>query len=351
MQRFFGFAIVAALTSLTASSHLRADDVVTQRGFIVYAPGSTTGTYYEYRKVESANRDDQAANDQKAEEREASPRPLLGNLRESLRRRPPFFRVSDRTVSGSSAIAESPKAPAPASVTQRPGEGQYSRRAIPVTQRNFAAARPVSYGLRTSIGSMYPGAIFGQTGPAPSQPAMTYPPSAGATGALPADMNSQKYAYASRCDGCNGGVAYYSPAYGGANYYGPAYSYGYSPVYNSGYYTSGCYQANACCRTSRRCCTPFGGMFRGCGCSCYSPPPPPCPTTCYVDPCYGPTGGATYYSPPASGTPTPAPSTKTPAPPAPSNLDDSSPQPVEKKVTPEPQANLFPRIPGLPPDA
>ena len=47
MQRFFGFAIVAALTSLTASSYLRADDVVTQRGFIVFAPGSSTGTYYD----------------------------------------------------------------------------------------------------------------------------------------------------------------------------------------------------------------------------------------------------------------------------------------------------------------
>jgi hypothetical protein len=356
MQRILAFAFLAAVTNLTGLSYLGADDVVTQRGTIYFAPGSTSGTYYEYRKVEAGNQANQEASDRKAEEREASPRPLLGNLRESLRRRPLFFRRSERQSSSPSSVADSRETPASSPVSQRPNEGPWAQRAVPVTQRNFAAvpvsrngqpaaARPVSYGIRSGLGSMYPAAIFGQTGPAPSQPAMTYPPSAGAQG-LPADINQQKYAYASRCNGCYGGETYYSPGYS---------SYGYSsPIYNSGYYTSGCYQSNACCRTSRRFCTPFGGMFRGCGCSCYSPPPPPCPTTCYVDPCYGPMGGGAYYAPPAYGTPTPMPSTPAPStttPPAPGNIDNGPPQPIEKKVTPEPQANLSPRIPGLPPDA
>jgi hypothetical protein len=346
VKRLLAFAVVAGLTNFAACSYLRAEDVVTQRGFIVFAPGSSQGTYYEYKKPEAANREKQEASEQKDGEKEALRRPLLANLRESLRRRPLFFRRYDRPETGPSSIVASREAPPATAGSQPPAEGQYPPRAIPVSQRNFAA-RPVSYGSRWSTGSIFPGAVFGQTGPAPSQPAMTYPPSAGAQG-LPADINSQKYGYAARSNGGYDGVTYYSP--------GPGYGY-YSPVYNSGYYTSGCYEANACCRTSRRYCTPFGGMFRGCGCACYSPPPPPCPTTCYLDPCYGPMGGPTYYSPPASGSPTPAPAAKpqtppTPNPPAPSKLDD--PQPVEKKVTPEPQANLSPRaprIPGLPPDA
>src|SRR5579871_6670535 len=116
MKRLFAFAFVAAITNFGAFSYLSADDVVTQRGFVVFAPGSSTGTYYEYRKVESEDREQQDAGE-KVVSGERLPQPLLGNLRDSLRRRPLFFRVSDRPVSGPSSAQ---KSQAVNSASQRP---------------------------------------------------------------------------------------------------------------------------------------------------------------------------------------------------------------------------------------
>jgi hypothetical protein len=188
--------------------------------------------------------------------------------------------------------------------------------------------RPVSWGTRASVAYVYPTAVYGQYVQAPGQPAADVQAVYGGSTTYPAGINPNKYAYA-------------APSTGG---------YYYASAYNSGYYTTGCYQANACCRCSRRRCTLFGGMGYGCGSGCYTAIPAPCPTTCaYVDPC------GTTVAPPAYGTPTPIPSTSPAAPnpptPAPSAENVAPPQPIEKKVTPSPQANLFPRIPGLPPDA
>ena len=192
-------------------------------------------------------------------------------------------------------------------------------------------ARPVAWGLRFGVGYAYPASAIGQTVqslPAYAQPGYGTPSISGAPAANPPGGYSDKYAYAGR-----------------------TYSAGsFSSAYNSGYYTSGCYYSNACCRASRRLCTPFGGMTRGHGSGCYVPTPPPCPTACaYSIPSYPRAGGGTY-APPAYGTPTPVPSSQPVAPPAPADTI-APPQPVEKKVTPAPQANIFPRIPGLPPDA
>jgi len=303
------FALLAAVTCLIDLPRLRAEENAPRsRYYLYFSPSGSV-----QRKSESGDLTKPEASDSKQIERRPAAPSLMGNLRDSWRRRPLFFRRTGSQVA-LPALRDSRESQPAGSTSPAPRNGQQ------------VAARPVS---RFGFGSMYP-AIYGQTAPPASQPSMTYPPSAGAQG-MPADLNSQKYAYASPGSGCCNGMAYCSP-------------------YNSGYYTSGCYEWNACCRTCRRPCTPFGGMFRGCGCSCYSPPPPPCPTTCYVDPCYGPTG--TYYAPPAYGSPTVVPAKPAP-PPAPSNPDDNEnpPQPIEKKVTPEPQAKLSPGIPGLPPDA
>jgi|SRR5579872_2184186 len=188
-------------------------------------------------------------------------------------------------------------------------------------------ARPISWGLRHRMGSAYAAANLGQTAsspaPTPAYGSLGYSASSpGAAANAPMAGPSYKYSYAGR----------------GPYYYGTAY--------NSGYYASGCYVSNACCRASRRYWTPFGGMCHGWGSGCYAPPAPPCPTTCaYTDPCYG------GYAAPAYGTPTPVPTTAPPPPAAPQNYDNPPPEPVEKKVTPAPQASRSPRIPGLPPDA
>jgi hypothetical protein len=183
--------------------------------------------------------------------------------------------------------------------------------------------RPVSWGSRLAVAYVYPTAAYGQYGQTPGQPAPESQVMGGNSSSYPAGINPYKYAY---------------PPGGGAGY-------SYAPVYSSGYYTSGCYQANACCRCCRRRCTLFGGMAYGCSPGCYTSIPAPCPTACAY-------GG--MISPPAYGTPTPVPSaapTTPPPTPAPGTDDGAPPQPIEKKVTPVPQANLFPRIPGLPPDA
>jgi hypothetical protein len=188
--------------------------------------------------------------------------------------------------------------------------------------------RPVSWGARTVVAYVYPSAAYGQYVQAPGQPPADAQPSyGGAPGTYPGGINPYKYSYA------------------GSNMGG----YAYAPVYNSGYYTSGCYEANACCRCCRRRCTLFGGMAYGCGAGCYTTIPAACPTACAYAAPYG-----TMIAPPANGAPTPAPSAAPPTstPPTPAPLDENAPpQPIEKKVSPAPQANLFPRIPGLPPDA
>jgi hypothetical protein len=185
--------------------------------------------------------------------------------------------------------------------------------------------RPVSWGSRLAVAFVYPTAVYGQYVQAPGQPATpSYDgPYSGSSG-----INPDKYSYAGR---------------GPGNYY-------YASAYNSGFYTTGCYEANACCRCCRRRCTLFGGMAYGCGPGCYTSIPLPCSTACAYGVPYG-----SPAAPPANGTPTPAPSTAPPTPapptPAPGADDGAPPQPIEKKVTPAPQANLFPQIPGLPPDA
>lgn len=341
MKRTFAFALLAAVTSFAPLPDLRAEDNVSPRGNLFFSPGNSSGTVYRNRQVEVDNQAKQEVSDRNQEQRQLARPPLLENMREPLRRRPLFFRRSDRQFATpptpTDLLAANP-------VSQRPPDVPWSNRATPVSRPTASAVpvsqsgqqvvvRPVTYGMRVGLGSMYPAAIFGQTAPSSPQPGTSYPAAGGAAPGYPMSINPEKYSYASRSNGaCCDGT-------------------GYSPVYNSGYYTSGCYQSNACCRTSRRQCTLFGGLFRGCGSGCYSPPPPPCSTTCYADPCSAPMGG-TYYAPPAYGTPTPIPST-TPTPPAPGNPVENvaPPQPIEKKVTPEPQAKLSPRIPGLPPDA
>src|SRR5262245_42118685 len=197
--------------------------------------------------------------------------------------------------------------------------------ASPAGQR--VAVRPVNWGPRALTAYFYPTVAVGQYVQAPGQPAAEVQGAYGGTANYPAGINPYKYSY---------------PANDPGGYY-------YAPVYNSGYYTSGCYQENACCRCCRRRCTLFGGMAYGCGAGCYTMIPPPCPTACAYGVPYG-----NMVAPPANGAPTPAPSAAppTPTPPTPAPLDENAPpQPIEKKVSPAPQANLFPRIPGLPPDA
>jgi len=243
----------------------------------------------------------------------------------------------------------------------------YSTSAVPY---GYAVpSRPVSWGVRYGVGVGYPSSLFGQVtapldpqqpAPATSQPATpAYAQPNYGNGSMyqgtpattPVTGYSSIYGYAGR---------FYGPYYG----YGPSYySYGgmggWGTPYNAGYYGSGCYMGNSCCRASQRYCTPFGGMFRGCGGGCYIPTPPPCPTTCaYADPC-GPVTGAPGVVTPAPA-PAGAPQTYDAPSPAPSNVAPPTPQPpatqdpvtpVEKKVTPAPQARNFPRIPVLPPDA
>jgi hypothetical protein len=207
--------------------------------------------------------------------------------------------------------------------------------ALPAVGRQVVV-RPDSWGTRAAVAYIYPTVAIGQYVQAPGQPAIEYQGVTGPATTYPSGINPYKYSYA-------------APATGG---------YYYASAYNSGYYTSGCYQPNSCCRCSRRRCTIFGGMSYGCGPGCYTTIPAPCPTTCaYIDPCAQP-GGA-IIAPPANGTPGAAPGTPgtaqppTPQPPTPSPPVESTdpPQPIEKKVTTPPQANLFPAIPGLPPDA
>lgn len=249
-------------------------------------------------------------------------------------------------------------------------------------------ARRTTWGARygTSYGSGYPASLFGQVRPvtayasqaelaqapaaaapaagaapvpqSPATPQTTLTPNpgygpaygggapmyGGVPPALSPSGRSGIYGYAGR---------YYAPGFSyGSTYYGGCgpsyYSYGgcggWGTPYNSSYYTSGCYNTNACCRAPRRSCTLFGGLFAGCGSSCYVPTPPQCPLTC--DPCET---GAVYGAPPlmapqgALAPPDPAP--PTPMPPAETT---SPPAPVEKKVTPAPQASNTPRIPDLP---
>ncbi len=226
-------------------------------------------------------------------------------------------------------------------------------------------ARPVTWGVRYGVGAYgYPASLFGQvTAPADAQP--TTAPSQplapayaqpnygngsmyqGTPATTPVTGYSSIYGYAGR---------FYGPYYGyGPSYYGYAGAGGWGSPYNAGYYGSGGYSANACCRASRRYSTPFGGMALGCGSGCYLPTPPPCPTACaYVDPC-GPVTGSPSAVPQTYDSPTlypPGTGPSNAAPPTPAPPDAQPPTtPVEKKVIPAPQAKNFPRIPGLPPDA
>lgn len=282
MKRSIALSLAAAAVGLAVVPSLFAEDKAPQRSYLYFAPSSSSGTTYRYRPVET-------------------PRP-----KEQVPMR------------GTAVSQQKAATPVSASAAPAPRAGQ-----------QVVVLRPVSWGLRSGLGSFYPMAIFGQVTPIEQQPASGTPAAPYASG-----INPNKYAYASRND---------------AGMY-------YSSAYNSGYYASGCYETNACCRCSRRKCTLFGGMFRGCGSGCYTVVPPPCPTACAVQLYYAPPAGTPNYGPPAStpayGPATP-PTPPNPTPPTPGTPDDnaSPPQPIEKKVTPAPQARLLPRIPGLPPDA
>jgi hypothetical protein len=249
-----------------------------------------------------------------------------------------------------------------------PSQDQQQARAVPRTALAAPAvpvgyavpSRPVTWGVRYGVGYGYPASLFGQV-PTPANGQPLPPPNArpmtpayaqanygsgsmylGTPGTAPVTGYSSIYGYAGR---------FYGPYYGyGPSYYAYGGACGWGTPYNAGYYGSGCYGVNASCRASQRYCTPFGGMFRGCGSGCYLPTPAACPTVCaYTDPC-GPMTGNPSATPPAYGTPLPAPSNTAPPTPAPPDAQEP-PTPVEKKVTPAPQAGNFPRIPNLPPDA
>jgi len=267
-----------------------------------------------------------------------------------------------RPVYGARSVVQQQGQPQ-ANATARTGSA--TALATPAVPKGYAVpSRPVTWGVRYGVGYGYPASLFGQvTAPANAQPAapvaqpMTpaYAQPNYGTGSMylgtpstvPVTGYSSIYGYAGR---------FYGPYYGyGPSYYGYAGAGGWGTPYNAGYYGSGCYSGNACCRASTRYCTPFGGLFRGCGSGCYLPTPAACPTACaYTDPC-GPVTGPPSATPRAYGTPLPGPPSTDPsnaAPPTPEPPDALEPAaPVEKKVTPAPQAGKFPRIPGLPPDA
>jgi hypothetical protein len=322
MPRHFAFSITAFATGLMISAVAGADEPQPQRGHFYFPPVKIAAPVYRPRAVVQQPAQQQSA-------------------------------VAERAV------------PAQPYATRVPATSAYSTAAVPY---GYAVpSRPVSWGARYGVGAGYPASLFGQvtspvnpqqTSPAPNQPqtpAYAQPNYGngsmylGTPSTTPVTGYSSIYGYAGR---------FYGPYYG----YGPSYySYGgmggWGTPYNAGYYGSGCYMGNACCRASRRYCTPFGGMFMGCGGGCYIPTPPPCPTACaYVDPC-GPVTGTPVPSVPTPSaapqtydTPLPSPSNATPPAPQPPGADEPA-TPIDKKVTPAPQAKNFPRIPNLPPDA
>lgn len=313
MQRQFALNLAVLATGLMVSAVARADDPQPQRGYLYFPPVKSAAPAYQIYGA----------------------RPTVQQ---------PVQHTASATVRTAPVTA-------------------YKNPVVPYGYS--VPARPVSWGVRYGVtGSGYPASLFGQLtapvapqpAPAASQPTPAYAqPNYGNYGSMyqgtpntaPVVGYSSIYGYAGR---------FYGPYYG----YGPSYySYGgmggWGTPYNAGYYGSGCYTGNACCRASQRYCTPFGGMFRGCGSGCYLPTPAACPTACaYVDPCGPVTGAPTAIpqspTPQTYDTPLPAPSNTAPPTPQPPDAQDPA-TPVEKKVTPAPQARNFPRIPGLAPDA
>ncbi len=256
-----------------------------------------------------------------------------------------------------------------------PGAAAAPRQVAPAV-RYPAPTAPGSWGVRYAAGYGYPASLFGQfvQNPGYQGPGFSAAPNYGspevAQGSVPVPTTPPAPGYAAPQAGApqqpapgsggalGGGISSiyaYSGRYPGAYYgYGPQYyayggSYGWGSSYNSPYYNSGCYQANACCRAPRRLCTPFGGMAYGCGSGCYVVTPPTCPMPC--DPCntsaVGPgVAPPTYPQPPAGG------AQPQPMPPTPQPLD--TPSPPQPTVKPAPQASnsppvpIFPRIPNLP---
>ena len=320
MPRYFALSLTVLTASLLAGAVARAADPQPQRGYLYFPPVKSPASTYQARPV-------------------AQPQPQAQAV----------ARIAHARLIATPAVPYGYAVP----------------------------ARPVSWGARYSVGTGYPASLFGQlTAPTYAQPTPTPAPLAqpmtpayaqpnygngsmymGTASTTPVTGYSSIYGYAGR---------FYGPYYGyGPSYYGYGGAGGWGTPYNSGYYGSGCYSANACCRASRRYCTPFGGMFRGCGSGCYLPTPAACPTACaYSNPCGQMTGSLTpvpqtYDSPtltPSNTAPSntgranPAP-TYNPAPPTPAPPDADAPTPVEKKVTPAPQAKNYPRFPNLPPDA
>lgn len=260
---------------------------------------------------------------------------------------------------------------------------------LPV-DRNYGQTAPRTGGVRYAAGNGYPASLFGQFVQGPGNPSIgfgspQYAPQEVAQGASPGAPPSPGYGPAGPgapqagvgnvpTPGSNpaqygnapppaaaGGLSpiyaysgrYNGPYYGnGMQYYGYGGCCGWGSPYNSLYYNSGCYGVNACCRSSRRFCTPFGGMGFGCGSGCYAMTPPPCPTVC--DPCYGsavvpgPGVAPPTYVPQQGGGAQPQPMPPTPEPPG------DTPPPPQPSVKPAPQASnfrrvpIFPRIPSLP---
>lgn len=312
MPRKIGLSLTVLATGLMIGAVVRADEPQPQRGYLYFPPVKSSAT---------ANQ--------------------------------PAYRTR--------SVVQQPVQHQLGTVTRTAPVAAYATPAVPY---GYAVpTRPVSWGARYGISGGYPASLFGQvTAPAaaqPTAPAYAQPATPayaqpnygngsmyqGTPSMAPVTGYSSIYGYAGR---------FYGPYYGyGPSYYGYGGACGWGTPYNAGYYGSGCYTGNACCRASQRYCTPFGGMFRGCGSGCYLPTPAPCPTACaYVDPC-GPVTGAPapVAAPQTYDQNSPAPSNNT-APPTPQPPDAADPAtPVEKKVTPAPQARIFPRIPGLPPDA
>lgn len=322
MPRQFALKLAVLATGLIIGAIARADEPQPQRGYFYFPPVKSTAPMYRPR----------------ATVQQTAQQPSQQQSTAAMRTAP---------VQSYAARANTPVA--------------HSNPAVPYGYS--VPSRPVSWGVRYGVGAGYPASLFGQVTappaaqpvPAPSQPqtpAYAQPNYGngsmyqGTPSTTPVTGYSSIYGYAGR---------FYGPYYG----YGPSYySYGgmggWGTPYNSGYYTSGCNSANDCCRASQRYCTPFGGMFRGCGCGCYIPNPPPCPTACAtVDPC-GPVTGAPAPAPSAApqtyDSPVQPPSNAAPPSPQPPATQDPV-TPVEKRVTPAPQARNFPRIPDLPPDA
>jgi hypothetical protein len=277
--------------------------------------------------------------------------------------------VAAGSVLGGTAEAQSVRqqrgyqyvAPGTAFVQTPPGKGTLMQPAVglprPYVAPGQTALNPAYAGrtvgssssVRPAVGNRLPASLFVQYGPVggaqPAAPGATSAPAGQVpmSSAAPAPGGiSSIYAYSGRP---------YGPYYANAvQFYSYGGNCGWGSPYNSIYYNSGCYLDNACCRSSRRLCTPFGGMGYGCGPGCYVATSPLCPTGCdrYGTMSPSPSIAPPTYAPPPAGNmqpqakPQPQPMPPVPQPPV---ETPDPPQPLEKE---DPQASNSPRVPVLP---